>query len=78
VAGVIPLDAHLLTNNCGYQDVGSDYFVWRDTDRQRQWAVAQFQALGYRVALEPMRNASGFTFRMRSQGSSRRQATYHL
>jgi hypothetical protein len=34
--------------------LGGDYFVRRDTDRQRQWAVAQLQALGYRVALESL------------------------
>jgi transposase len=45
---------HLLTDNCTYQDLGGDYFVQRDTDRQRQRAVAQLQALGYRVALEPL------------------------
>jgi transposase len=45
---------HLLTDNCDYQDLGGDYFVRRDTDRQRQRAVAQLQALGYRVALEPV------------------------
>ena len=44
---------HLLADNCDYQDLGGDYFVRRDTDRQRQRAVAQLQALGYRVALEP-------------------------
>jgi transposase len=44
---------HLLADNCTYQDLGGDYFVRRDTDRQRQRAVAQLQALGYRVALEP-------------------------
>jgi hypothetical protein len=44
---------HLLTNDCDYQDLGGDYFVRRDTDRQRQRAVAQLQALGYRVVLEP-------------------------
>src|SRR5512132_1225458 len=45
---------HLLTNNCDYQDLGGDYFVRRDTQRQRQRAVAQLQALGYRVTLEPV------------------------
>jgi transposase len=45
---------HLLTDNCTDQDLGGDYFVRRDTDRQRQRAVAQLQALGYRVALEPL------------------------
>jgi transposase len=45
---------HLLTDNCDYQDLGGDYFIRRDTDRQRQRAVAQLQALGYRVVLEPV------------------------
>jgi transposase len=44
---------HLLTNGCDDQDLGGDFFVRRDTDRQRQRAVAQLQALGYRVTLEP-------------------------
>jgi transposase len=44
---------HLLTDDCDYQDLGGDYFIRRDTDRQRQRAVAQLQALGYRVVLEP-------------------------
>jgi transposase len=45
---------HLLTDNCDYQDLGGDYFVRRDTARQRQRALAQLQALGYRVVLEPV------------------------
>jgi transposase len=44
---------HLLTGDCDYADMGGDYFVRRDTDRQRQRAVAQLQALRYRVTLEP-------------------------
>ena len=45
---------HLLADDCDYQDLGGDYFVRRDTDRARQRAVAQLQALGYRVVLEPV------------------------
>jgi transposase len=45
---------HLLTSDCDYADLGGDHFVRRDTDRQRQRAVAQLQALGYRVTLEPL------------------------
>jgi hypothetical protein len=45
---------HLLTDDCDYQDLGGDYFIRRDTDRQRQRAVAQLQALGDRVVLEPV------------------------
>jgi transposase len=43
---------HLLTNQCDYEDLGGDYFVKRDTDRSRQRAVSQLEALGYRVTLE--------------------------
>jgi transposase len=32
---------HLLTDNFDYADLGRDYFVRRDTDRQRQRAIAQ-------------------------------------
>jgi transposase len=45
---------HLLTDDCDYQDLGGDYFIRRDTDRARQRAVAQLQALGYQVTLEPL------------------------
>jgi transposase len=45
---------HLLTSDCDYADLGGDYFVRRDTERQRQRAVAQLQALGYHVTLEPL------------------------
>ena len=44
---------YLLTYGCDYQDLGGDYFVRRDTDRARQRAVAQLQALGYQVTLQP-------------------------
>jgi hypothetical protein len=54
---------HLLTSDCDYADLGGDHFVRRDTNRQRQRAVAQLQALGYRVVLEPSPpNTQGFTF----------------
>jgi transposase len=45
---------HLLTDDCDYQDLGVDYFVRHDADRARQRAVAQLQALGYQVTLEPL------------------------
>jgi transposase len=45
---------HLLTDDCDYADLGGDYFVRRDADRARQRAVAQLQALGYQVTLEPL------------------------
>ena len=45
---------HLLTNDCDYADLGGDYFTTRDTDRPRQRAISQLQALGYRVTLDPV------------------------
>jgi len=45
---------HLLANDCDYADLGGDFFVRRDSDRARQRAVGQLQALGYRVTLEPL------------------------
>ena len=44
---------YLLSENCDYNDLGGDYFVQRDTDQSRQRAVAQLQALGFKVTLEP-------------------------
>jgi transposase len=51
---ILVITWHLLANDCDYADLGGDYFVRRDTDRARQRAVAQLQALGYRVTLEPL------------------------
>jgi transposase len=45
---------YLLTNDCDYADLGGEDFTRRDTQRQRQRAVAQLQALGYRVVLQPV------------------------
>jgi len=45
---------YLLTEDCDYRDLGGD-FIRRDTDRVRQQAVAQLQALGYHVTLQPER-----------------------
>jgi transposase len=44
---------HLLANDCDYAELGGDFFVRRDSDRARQRAVAQLQALGYHVTVEP-------------------------
>jgi transposase len=44
---------HLLANDCDYAELGGDFFVRRDSNRARQRAVAQLQALGYHVTLEP-------------------------
>jgi transposase len=43
---------HLLTNNCDYEDLGSDYFTRRNNpDRQRDQHIRQLHDLGYRVTL---------------------------
>ena len=44
---------HLLSDDCDYADLGGDFFIRRDADRARQRAVAQLQALGYQVTLQP-------------------------
>ena len=44
---------HLLAYDCDYRDLGGDFFVQRDTDRARHRAIAQLQALGYQVTLQP-------------------------
>ncbi len=43
---------HLLTNECDYQDLGGDYFVKRDHQRQRDRLLDQLKGLGYRVTIE--------------------------
>ena len=45
---------HLLSKGCDYDDLGGDYFVKRDADRQRQQAVSRLEALGFTVTLEPV------------------------
>ena len=44
---------HLLAGDCDHADLGGDFFIQRDTDRARQRAAAQLQALGYHVTLQP-------------------------
>jgi transposase len=44
---------YLLDGDCDYHDLGGDFFIRRDTDRARQRAIAQLQALGYQVTLQP-------------------------
>ena len=43
---------HLLSQGCGYDDLGGDWFTRRaDTDRHRDHLVHQLQQLGYGVSL---------------------------
>ena len=44
---------YLLDGDCDDHDLGGDFFIRRDSDRARQRAVAQLQALGYEVTLQP-------------------------
>jgi len=44
---------YLLDGDCDDHDLGGDFFIRRDRDRARQRAVAQLQALGYQVTLQP-------------------------
>jgi transposase len=44
---------YLLDGDCDYHDLGGDFFARRDTDRQRQRAITQLEALGYHVTLQP-------------------------
>lgn len=45
---------NLLTKECDYKDLGGDYFVQRDANRQRDRLVSQLQGLGYGVTLTPV------------------------
>jgi hypothetical protein len=44
---------HLLAYDCDDRDLGGDFFTRRGTDRAHRRAVAQVQALGYPVTLQP-------------------------
>lgn len=48
---ILAIAWHLLHDSSDYHDLGGDYFVRRDTDRARQRAISQLQALGYHVTL---------------------------
>jgi hypothetical protein len=51
---VLVIAWHLLAGECDDADLGGDFFARRDSDRARQRAVAQLQALGYQVTLQPL------------------------
>ncbi len=50
---ILVLAWHLLDGDCDDAELGGDFFARRDSDRARQRAVAQLQALGYHVTLQP-------------------------
>jgi len=54
---------HLLTDNCDYGDLGDDYFVRRDTDRQRQQMSPSCKPSATRSPSNPsLPNTRGFMF----------------
>jgi hypothetical protein len=69
---ILVVARHLLAYNCDDRDLGGDLFVQRDADRARHRAVAQLQALGYLVTLQPTaaEHPEGFTFQDEAGGSS--------
>jgi hypothetical protein len=69
---ILVVARHLLAYNGDDRDLGGDLFVQRDADRARHRAVAQLQALGYLVTLQPTaaEHPEGFTFQDEAGGSS--------
>jgi transposase len=45
---------HLLSANTDYHDLGSDYFLRREPERERRRAIAALNKLGYTVTLNPI------------------------
>jgi hypothetical protein len=44
---------HMFTTGETYRDLGGDYFRKRDPERQTRRLIAQLEALGHKVTLEP-------------------------
>jgi transposase len=49
---------HMLSDNTDYQDLGPDYFLHRDPDRERRRAITALNRLGYTVTLNPIQTAA--------------------
>jgi transposase len=45
---------HMLTTNTDYHDLGRDYFLRRDPERERRRAITALNKLGYTVTLNPI------------------------
>lgn len=45
---------HMLTTNTDYHDLGGDYFLKRDPERERRRAITALNKLGYTVTLNPI------------------------
>jgi transposase len=48
---------HMLSGNTDYHDLGGDYFLRRDPDRERRRAITALNKLGYAVTLNPIEPA---------------------
>jgi transposase len=44
----------MLTTNTDYHDLGRDYFLRRDPERERRRAITALNKLGYTVTLNPI------------------------
>ena len=69
---------YLLDGDCDYHDLGGDFFIRRDSDRARKRAVAQLQALGYEVTLQPAPKRGDTRFRRALRRGASRTAEYRL
>lgn len=49
---------HMLSNGTDHQDLGGDYFLRRDPDRERRRAITALNKLGYTVTLNPIQTAA--------------------
>jgi transposase len=49
---------HMLSTNTDYHDLGGDYFLRRDPDRERRRAITALNKLGYTVTLNPIQAAA--------------------
>jgi transposase len=45
---------HMLSASTNYQDLGADYFLRRDPERERRRAITALNKLGYTVTLNPI------------------------
>ena len=49
---------HMLSNSTDYQDLGGDYFLRHDPDRERRRAITTLNKLGYTVTLNPIQTTA--------------------
>jgi transposase len=49
---------HMLSNDTEYHDLGGDYYLRRDPDRERRRAVSALNKLGYAVTLNPIQTTA--------------------